>query len=198
MKWFRKLFRVKCARQTEPPPSKSKCDPWMRKLETKEAEKTRPTNRLVLPAPMPIPEEVYALTTIKNFRCDTLNEYVLESDWIFVSKEKLNEPRFQHRLAKTEVLTALCKKLAENSASEEKTVVVTKPPECHCNHLSSEENGKVKPPYKNPFKRLLTAIAGFWKKLCNRLRSYNLCLSKKSSVENERNSDGFTNSYLCR
>ncbi|CAG4996643.1 unnamed protein product [Parnassius apollo] len=140
-------------------------------------------------------EEVYALSTIKNFRCDNLTEFVLESDWVFVTKEKLLEPGFQQHLAKKESLMNLCKVLAERSSNKMQIVVVAKSPSCHCSELCPEDNGETVR-LKNPFYRLLNTIRYIWKYLCKKVKACLKSTATESTNQTKIDNFNFTQLYL--
>lgn len=142
-------------------------------------------------------QEIYALTTIKNFRGDNMEEFVFESDWVFVSREKLMEPRFQQHLAKSDTLTALCTVLAKRNYNKKVSEVMAKPPCCHCSDLNSKQN-KNKTEV-NTCRRLLDALTKFWRRVCNKLKNTKLCILKdKNNAMEGPNEINFTNNYLCR
>ena len=101
MKWFRKSFLGKFEREIEA--SNTFCTV----NEFDSFEKIVPDTSSVEST-----KAVFALTTIKNFHSDAQDEYVFESEWVFVTHKRLLEPRFQQHLAKTDALTYLCKRLA--------------------------------------------------------------------------------------
>lgn len=186
------MFLGKCAKQTE---QKSKAPKKPEKLESVKIERSVPQ---IVEVSEPGAEGVFALTTIKNFYCDSLNEYVFQSEWVFVTREKLMEPRFQQHLAKAEALSNLCKKMAEKSGNAKRTEVVAKPPACHCNDLKDEKVCETKVPKLNPFRRVLNAISNFWKRVCNKIKKC-LCKTKDEPIVDLEDQDfDITNSYLCR
>lgn len=144
-----------------------------------------------------VPEGVFALTTIKNFHCDAHDEYVFESEWVFVTREKLMEPRFQQHLAKTEALTNLCKRLSETSGQKKNTMVVAKPPHCHCSDIE-KINEEKKKCYVNPFRRLLNTVTSAWRRLYNKIKECLCNIKPDPSVIVVEDVSGITNSYLCR
>lgn len=143
-------------------------------------------------------EEVYALTTIKNFRGDNMEEFVFESDWVFVSREKLMEPRFQQHLAKSDALTSLCKTLAKRNFNKKVAEVKARPPCCHCSDLNSKQNGN-KTSQVTACQRFLDALTKFWRRMCDRLKNSKLCIIKDNhDTAKGPNEISFTNNYLCR
>lgn len=144
-------------------------------------------------------EEVFALTTIKNFRTDDIDEFAVESDWVFATREELEEPRYQQRLAKSEVMTRLCKSIADSSIYKRTAVVVATPPKCHCKELSSlEDSPKTKK--GNVFYRFFKAIKTFFCGVCRRFKC-KFCVKKtnKNILEvRELITSDRTASYLCR
>lgn len=204
MKWFKRLFLEKCEKQIEVKPSTSKVDPLLGKFNSLNF------TTYVMPDPAeevfetPVVEcsEVCALTTIKNFRADTLDEFVFESDWMFVDRQRLLEPKFQQHLAKSDSLTALCKMLAKRNSNKLRAEVVARSPCCHCQDLRSQE-GEIKLRV-NTFRRFVNAIGRFCKRLCNKFKNCIICNKKKarpysgpkSKIESDR--QNFTMNYLCR
>lgn len=188
MRWFKKLFKGKSGKHLDKP-SSSKADPWLNKLQ-KKRDSEASTSKLPT-------TEVYALTTVRNFHCDSLDAFVLESEWVFLSKEQLMEPKFQYRLARSDTLTDLCKRLAERQVRMEATVVA-KPPYCHCAQLCPKESETKK---VNPFRKFANAITRFWKRLCKKL----FCCVSSAEMESDSvpkeemfQASDFTQSYLCR
>lgn len=121
---------------------------------------------IVLDVYEPVTSDICALTTIKNFRADSLNEFVCQSEWVVISRKKLLEPRFQQGyLTKTDTLTNLCRSLAENGVNRRRLEVIAKPPKCHCNELSTKSE---KPVRTSLFRVALNGFKSFWKGLyCN-------------------------------
>ncbi|CAH2090291.1 unnamed protein product [Euphydryas editha] len=191
MKWFKKLFRGKFVKSTEP--KSVKAHNTFRIFTSENKQKKLPEKQIVAE---PTTEGVFALTTIRNFRCDSLNEYVFESEWVFVTREKLMEPKFQQHLTKTETLTKLCKKLAERSGHKKQAMVTVRPPTCHCNDLNYAEGGLMKDQYVNPFKKLFHACAGLLKRIYSRIKKYFCKIKDESSVVYEDQNTDISNSYL--
>lgn len=197
------MFQEKCEKQIEVKPSTSKLDPLLGKFDSlnftisinlDEAEE-------VLETPVRESGQVCALTTIKNFRADTLNEFVFESDWVFIDRHRLLEPKFQQHLAKSNSLTALCKMRAKRNSNKIRAEVVARSPCCHCKDLRSQE-GEIKPQV-NTFRRFVKAIGRFWKRLCYGFKNCIMCKKRlrpdsgaKFSIESDR--QNFTINYLCR
>lgn len=193
MKWFKKLFRGKFEKLSEPKSTKSQN--IFRIFTSKKTKNKLPEVQIVAE---PTSEEVFALTTIRNFRCDSLNEYVFQSEWVFVTREKLMEPKFQQHLTKTDALTNLCKKLAETSGHKKQANVTVRPPACHCSDLNNEEGDAMKDQYINPFKKMLIAFAGLLKRIYSRFKNCFCKIKLDSSVVYEEHNTDISNSYLCR
>lgn len=203
MKWFKRLFQEKCEKPIEVKPSTSKLDPLLGKFDSL-SNFTISVNpdqtEEVFETPL-VSDEVCALTTIKNFRADTLDEFVFESDWVFLDRHKLLEPKFQQHLAKSDSLTALCKVLAKKNSNKIRAEVVARSPCCHCKDLKSQES-EIKPQV-NTFRRVVKAIGSFIKRLCSRFKNCIMCKKRirtHSSQQSNSESDGqnFTKDYLCR
>lgn len=207
MKWFRKLFQGKCASQTEAKASTSKIRPWSDKFDSSNSFVTLDVDFMeaeealeALDVFVPVSSEVYALTTIKNFRSDTLKDFVYESDWVFVSREQLMEPKFQRRLKKADTLTELCRSLAERSVSKRRAEVVARPPNCHCHELRSSESEK--PLRSSSLCRIIKKIKNMCRHLCLKLKHFKIF--KSEDVESPKPSEDpimsftSTNIYLCR
>ncbi|CAF4842439.1 unnamed protein product [Pieris macdunnoughi] len=181
MKWFIKLFRGKSEKPIE---RKWKTERFDRKIFLDE----QPTSS----EEMPVTEEVYALTTIRNFQCDSISEFIVESEWVFVSKEKLMEPKYQERLSRMSSLTEFCKKLSKNKECR-KTTVVVKPPGCHCAELADEE-AEEKIRDSNPIKIFFKSVRDLWKCVCKTIKKI---FNKNDEVIQIDESDfEITNSYL--
>lgn len=187
MKWFTKLFQGRYAKPTELKTDNAK---RFRKCSSLKEHQKNPDVLVV-----PEPEGIFALTTFRNFRCDNLNEFIFESEWVFVTREKLEEPRFQKNLTKTEALTNFCKKLSARCGHKKKTMVVVKPPACHCKDLNSEELANSKASYINPFRRFFKTIYSFWKRFWCSIKK---CFCKEKQIINIGDQESITNSYLCR
>lgn len=193
---------------TEEMPGPSKDEPWLRKMDSlkqfvppdEEVEVAEEALK-ILDVYVPVTCDVFALTTIKNFRADSLNEFVYESDWVFVSRKQLLEPRFQRRLKKTDTLTDLCRSLAERSVNRRRAEVIAKPPNCHCHVLNSCESEK--PLRSNLFRRMLSSFKSFWR--CIYHKAKNCRIFKSEEVveipilpEDPLESFASTSMYLCR
>lgn len=153
-----------------------------------------------LETPVAPRDEVYALTTIKNFRGDTLDEYVFESDWVFVTREKLLEPRFQQRLAKSDALTALCKVLSRRNANIIRTEMIARPPCCHCQDLCHENRSKSK---SSVFRRFCNTMLRLWRRVCDKFKNSksHRTKNKLSATTSNKEADplnNYTINYLCR
>lgn len=185
MKWFRKSFLGKFEREIEA--SNTFCTV----NEFDSFEKIVPDTSSVEST-----KAVFALTTIKNFHSDAQDEYVFESEWVFVTHKRLLEPRFQQHLAKTDALTNLCKRLAERSGHKKKALVVAKSPHCHCSYLD-KINTERKAENLNPLRRIFNGIASLWRRFCNKIKKC-LCKMKQNPVVGEEDQLEVTNSYLCR
>lgn len=201
MKWFKRLFQEKCEKQIEIKPSTSKLDPLLGKFDSlnftisvkpDQAEEVSET-------PLVQCDEVCALTTIKNFRADTLDEFVFESDWVFLDRHRLLEPKFQQHLAKSDSLTALCKMLAKRNSNKVRAEVVARSPCCHCKDLKSQESEIT--PRVNRFRIFVHAIGSFFKRLCIRFKNCMTCKKRTRShscLKSKIESENFTKNYLCR
>lgn len=203
MKWFKRLFQEKCEKQIEVKPCTSKLDPLLGKFDSLNFSISVKPDQAeeVLETPLVEYGEVCAVTTIKNFRADTLDEFVFESDWVFIDRHRLLEPKFQQRLAKSDSLTALCKTLAKKNSNKVRAEVVARSPCCHCQDLRSQEN-EIKPRV-NTFRRFVKAIGRFWKRLCCSFKNCIMCRKRlrspsdsKSGIESDL--QNFTMNYLCR
>lgn len=204
MKWFKRLFQEKCEKQIEVKPSTSKLDPLLGKFDSL-SNFTISVNadqaEEVLETPHVQCDEVCALTTIKNFRADTLDEFVFESDWVFLDRHKLLEPKFQQHLAKSDSLTALCKMLAKKNLNKIRAEVVARSPCCHCKYLKSQES-EIKPRL-NTFSRFVNAVGRFFKRLCSRFKNCIMCKKRirthsSQNIKIESDRQNFTKKYLCR
>ncbi|KAG6440960.1 hypothetical protein O3G_MSEX001585 [Manduca sexta] len=139
MMWFKKLFRGKCEKRTEDTAGSSK-DEWINKFDYlnifKEAEDGCSIATEALEVVQTEPREIYALTTIRNFRGDTLDEFVCESEWVLVTPDQFSEPRFQRHLTRTDTLTALCKTVADSNLNKKRAEIIAKSPNCHCHETA--------------------------------------------------------------
>ena len=156
----------------------------------------------VLDVFVPVISDVCALTTMRNFRSDSLDEFVCESEWVIVPRKQLMEPKFQERLRRTDTLTDLCKSLAKRNVSRRLAEVIAKPPKCHCHERSSSESEEEGPLRSSLFRRVLNSFKRFWRLLYSKVRD---CFMSKEVVEtpnpNEEDpleSFASTNMYLCR
>ncbi|CAK1543049.1 unnamed protein product [Leptosia nina] len=197
MKWFTRLFRGRSERRNEAWKALESFDPNFIETDSSKEEKDRtwkPMQRFEENSSsiVTVGEEVFALTTIKNFRCDSISEYVFESDWVFVTREKLMEPKFQQNLAKSQLMTKLCRTLSERSGCVKTSTVVAKPPKCHCAELETESEV----PYTNPFRRFLKIVSDMWKCLCKRIKS--VFWGNDEPIPIDEDDFDITNSYLCR
>ncbi|KPJ06561.1 Protein sprint [Papilio machaon] len=116
MKWFKKLFSGKFVKSTEAK-IESPFQVWkknIKKLRFERVQNSELNARQILDMVIPSDEEICAVTTIQNFSCDDIEQFVSESDWVIVTKEKFLEPKFQQHLAKKDSLKNLCKKSREN------------------------------------------------------------------------------------
>lgn len=211
MKWFKKLFQGKCEKLTEEKPGSSKAA-WMNKFDSMNYFMPPEQDYMVadealkvLDVYVPVTSEVYALTTIRNFRANTLNDYVYESEWVVVSHKQLLEPRFQRRLKKTDTLTDLCRSLAESSVNKKLAEVIAKPPNCHCHELSSCESEK--PLRSRYFRRIVNSFKRFLRLFCHRVKHCKIFKtedvnevpnSTEDSLEDPFEAFNSTNTYLCR
>lgn len=196
MKWFKRLFQEKCEKQIEVKPSTSKLDPLLGKFDSLNFTiSVKPEQgEEAFETPVVKPGDVYALTTVKNFRADTLDDFVFESDWVFVTHHRLLEPRFQQHLAKSDSLTAFCKRLAKRNSNKVRAEVIARSPCCHCKDLRSQEVGRP----VNAFCKFINAIGRFWKRLCRSFKNCILCKKRTTSTDREVDSQSFTMNYICR
>lgn len=180
---------------TEQKATTSKSGNWKNRLEAvtaKDPKSRRPLNALRMS--VSVPSEVIALTTIQNFRGDTLQEFVYESNWVLLTREQLEHPRFQQHLAKSDSLTSLCKSMSERCVDVRRADVVAKPPKCQCGYRSSED-AKTKP-RRNIFRRFIDSFSRIWRGFRRKLRH---CFCKEPSAKtDEESGHSFTNDYLCR
>lgn len=160
MKWFKKLFQKKSVKISES--KHSKIDSISHFQE-------------------PQPQEVFALTTIHNFRTDQLKDFAVDSEWVILSQEEILNPRFQEKLVRPENLKEHCKALAERSRHKIKVQIVSRSPTCHCDELDLENSMTVKPKMC-PLKRVFTAVAKFWCRICKRLK---ICICRKKKTRTE-------------
>lgn len=209
MKWFRRWFLGRFGKsrseKIEPGPSKH----WFKSIGSlehftpfKEEVDMAEDALEVLDVFVPVKRsEVFALTTIRNFRTDSLKEFVLESDWVILSRDQFMEPKLQRRLRKTNSLTSFCKSLAEKSVNKRRAEVVAKPPLCHCNELldSCESD---KPLRLSVFRRIANSFQRFFSLL---YRNVKRTLFKPKDVESQiivedHSFETFASSstYLCR
>lgn len=205
MKWFKRLFRGKSEKVVEP--GSSKINPCFEKIGAWDSFKSHHRERLVSIGEEASEEtvtefkEVYAVTTAKNFRGDTLDQFVFESDWVFLTKDQFLEAKFQQRLARSDTLATFCRKRAGDRSTKTSTVVA-KPPLCHCSDLNCEESVSNVPKRESAFRRFVNAMTRFWRRFYRKLKSSCAMCKKKSKVTkgNERLSEdsNFTQSYLCR
>lgn len=183
MKWFKKLFRGKSEK-----PSESN---WkIQRFDSKSyvQEKCPPT----VSKEVNVAKEVYALTTIRNFRSDSIDAFVLESEWVLVSKVELMEPKFQERLSRMNTLTELCKKSSKSKCRN--TTVIAKPSGCHCADLEKQEKEETQ--RTNPFWCLLKKICDLWK--CLRKKIKRVFCKNDEVIAIDESDFEITNSYLCR
>lgn len=167
----------------------------IKKLKFERVQNTELNARQILDMVIPSDEEICAVTTIQNFSCDDIEQFVSESDWVIVTKEKFLEPKFQQHLASKESLKNLCKKSREGGLNKKRVEVVAKPPACHCKELKSKE---VKKPSKNPLRRFFEAIRNICRRLCRRIRD---CLKFRSAQEKDEIKEHISDvihSYECR
>lgn len=202
MSWFKKLFREKSERASES--DYGKRDLWSDKFDSFKSyrrDRLVPVGEEASEETVSYPGEVYAVTTARNFRGDTLDKFVFESDWVFLTKEQFLEPKFQQRLARSDNLTTLCKSLATQRTAKVSTVTA-KPPLCHCNDISFEESsGRCERNHQNLFRRFVNAVATVWRRFCKRLKNCcKVCKMRKRFIRGDRLSEdsNFTLSYLCR
>lgn len=208
MKWFKKWFQGKCEKQTESMPSTSKAQPWKNKLNSlsdfipPDDDFTVAVEALeALDVYVPVRSEVFAFTTIKNFRADSLNEHVYESDWVVVSRKQMMEPKFQRRLKKADTLTDLCRSMAERSVNRRRAEVVAKPPNCHCHELDSCKSEKSQ--RTSIFRRIFNSFTRFCRLIYRKVRNCKIFKSEDvieipKATEDLLGSFHSTNSYLCR
>lgn len=208
MKWFKKLFQGKCEKLTE------KCNinkkAWFDKFKPSNsavsADEGCPVGHDTLQALdvfVPVSSEVYALTTIKNFRSDTLDTFSCDSDWVIVSCEQFYEPKFQQSLRNTDSLTDMCRSLAETSINKRKAEVVARPPNCHCDELSSDSCESEKPSDLNFLTKVINSFRRFWRFIYSKLKCRkkskagnipDTSKSKRSLMDSKLS----TYTYLCR
>lgn len=203
MKWFKRLFQEKCEKQIEVKPSTSKLDPLLGKFNSLNFTLSVKPEQAEEALETPVVEygAVCALTTIKNFRADTLDEFVFESDWVFIDRDRLLEPKFLQHLSKCDSMTTFCRTLAKRNLNKVRAEVVARSPCCHCKDLKSQE-GEIKP-RANTFRRFINAIGRFWKRLINRFKKCIMCKKRirpPSGSKSRTGSDcqNFTMNYLCR
>lgn len=206
MKWFKKWFQGKCEKSTEEP-GPSRDVSWLIKIDSlkhfiPEEVPVAEEALEVLDVYVPVPSDVCVLTTIKNFRTDSLKEFVYESEWVIVSRKQFMEPKFQRRLQKTDTLTDLCRSLAENSVNRRHAEVIAKPPNCHCHEMSSCESEQ--PLRLNAFRRALSSFKRFWRLLCRKVKDFKIIKAEEVIdvpnfyEEDPLESFASTNMYLCR
>ncbi|XP_037302542.1 uncharacterized protein LOC119192908 isoform X2 [Manduca sexta] len=178
MMWFKKLFRGKCEKRTEDTAGSSK-DEWINKFDYlnifKEAEDGCSIATEALEVVQTEPREIYALTTIRNFRGDTLDEFVCESEWVLVTPDQFSEPRFQRHLTRTDTLTALCKTVADSNLNKKRAEIIAKSPNCHCHE--SKWHRKVKRPPQNMFQCFVNGVKKIFKCIVRKIKN---CFIKKS------------------
>lgn len=188
MKWFKKLFRGKYAKPSDQ--TVSKPEPKKTVFDSLNSFKHPDKSSSV---PVPEPSELFALTTMRNFRGDSLDEFVHESNWVILTREQLEEPRFQQHLARSDSLTSLCQSLSEKSVDIKRAEIVAKSPNCHCKERDPEEgNRRVR---KNAFKRFFNIFAKKWRHLSKKIKK---CLFKMKPKVEEDTSQSYTDNYLCR
>lgn len=183
MKWFRKLFRGRSGKAAEA--SSSKADPWLERFDSikpQERHRLCSIGEEASEETVTDPEEVYAVTTAKNFRGDTLNEFVFESDWVILTKQEFFEAKFQQRLARSDAVTALCKKKASERTAKVSTVVA-RPPHCHCNDVDLEDSITV--PREGIFRRFVKAVARFWRRFYKMLTNCKTCKMKSRRKDDQ-------------
>lgn len=194
MKWFKKLFRGKCAKPSEQ--ALSKPGPKRNVFDSlncfKQSDKESPAACSVS---VPAASHLCALTTIRNFRADSLDEFVHESNWVLLTLEQLEEPRFQQHLAKSDSLTSLCQSLSEKSLDIRRAEIVARPPNCLCKERDLEKS--FYRPRKNGFLRFLNAFVKRWRNFCKKIKQ---CFVKMKPAPNddEESSQSYTDYYLCR
>lgn len=201
MSWFKKLFHGRSERQTEDE-STSKVETWLLKFES--------LNQFTYPEEdyenalealeISMTNEVYALSTARNFRNESLDEFVCESDWVIVTRDQLMEPRFQRHLAKTDSLSTLCKSMVERSLNRRRAEIMARSPTCHCEELGRSLRQK-KDQTMSFFRYLVTAFKRFWQKLKNKVKICCNCNHREVLKEAQTESyhiSCFTNNYLCR
>lgn len=142
-----------------------------------------------------VPSEIFALTTIRNFRGESLSEFVHESSWMLLTLEQLEEPRFQQHLARSDSLTSLCQSLSEKSLDIRRAEIVARPPHCLCKERDPEEG--YHRPRKNGFRRYFNAFAKLWRHLCKKIKKCFFKMKPAPNVDGE-SSQSDTHNYLCR
>lgn len=201
MKWFKKWFRERIGRPVQEVSCAEKSEKWFSIFYTLNIL-TRPVEGLLVDleaveAKESFQNDVYALTTIKNFRGDTLDEFLCESVWVIINSEQISEAKFQRHLAKPDSLTALCKSLAERSCNKRRAEVIARPPKCHC-----QDSPKTVPTNQlNCFARFIQFLRRLRNRLVCKLKE---CFGMNCYSEDDDNDCGsletstFTKCYLCR
>ncbi|GBP31775.1 Protein sprint [Eumeta japonica] len=119
---------------------------------------------------------IILVTTADNFRHDMLNSYVVESDWVAVTSEEFESPRFQEVLCRRQ-LAAYCTCLAKKSRNRRCTEIKAPSAYCHCDALSSSTYGIKK---VSKFRKVLNTITEFWRKLRLKFKDCSFCIGKKA------------------
>lgn len=198
MKWFKKLFLGKFEKQSEDYLVNTKREPWISKFDSLNPFKPEDGCSIAIEAleyTEVITNEVYALTTIRNFRGDTLDEFVCESDWVFVTKKQITEPKFQRHLAETNSLTVLCKTLAEKNVNKKFAEVIARSPTCQCDNRKA----KIGNTKTNNFQRTIKAVKNLFHDIVLKIK-YLFKRKKKetdNSCEEPSRITDFTKNYLC-
>lgn len=195
MKWFKKLFRGKCAKQSEQilrkPESKKNLFDSLKRF--KHSDRSASS---ALCVSVPVRSEIFALTTLRNFRVDSLDEFVHESNWVLLTKEQLEEPRFQQQLTRSDSLTSLCQSLSERSLDIRRAEIVAKPPNCQCKERDPED--VYHRPRKNVFRRFCHTLRTIWRHLCKKIKQCFFKPKMTTPKVDEDPSQSYTNIYLCR
>ncbi|CAH0686320.1 unnamed protein product [Spodoptera exigua] len=177
MKWFRRWFLGRFGKSRNEKTESGSSKLWFKSIGSwehftsfKEDVEMAEDAMEVLEVLLPVKRsEVFALTTIKNFRTDSLKDFVLESDWVILSRDQLMEPKLQRHLQKPNSLTSLCRSLAERSVFKKKAEVIAKPPFCHCNELMSSCDSE-KPLRLNVFRRMINSFKRFFSLLYSNVK----------------------------
>lgn len=192
MKWFKKLFRGKFAKPSEQ--TLSKTESKKNSFDFLNCFKRTVKASGSVSAPIRLPSEIFAVTTSRNFRSDSLDEFVYESNWVLLTREQFEEPRFQQHIARSDSLTSICHSISENSLDIRRAEVVAQPPSCHCQHRYPADTQKSR---KSALRKFFDSFGRIWRRLCTKIIQ---CFFKlKWTPKNDADSIGsYTDSYLCR